>query len=128
MADAPRLFRDLFIRAGEVSTTGITPLRESLLEMSQHWSDLGFPSDCPYAFSPEELAAHRRDFANYEERDCIRRSVKEVLGTDDEGWIAPQRDFEVMRGVNKELFETCIEQWEGVPEDDVRRMWPFPVE
>jgi hypothetical protein len=128
MADAPRLFRDLFIRAGEVSTTGITPLRESLLEMSQHWSDLGFPGDCPYAFSPEELAAHRRDFANYEERDCIRRSVKEVLGTDDEAWIAPQIDFELMRGVNKELFETCIEQWEGVPEDEVRRMWPFPVE
>ncbi|KAL3491197.1 hypothetical protein BJX62DRAFT_237435 [Aspergillus germanicus] len=61
MADAPRLFRDLFIRAGEVFTTGITPLRESLLEMSQHWTDLGFSSDCPYSFSPEELEAHRRD-------------------------------------------------------------------
>ncbi|KAL3449523.1 kinase-like domain-containing protein [Aspergillus insuetus] len=128
MADGPRLFRDLFIRAGEVSTTGITPLRESLLEMSRHWSDLGFFGDCPYSFSPEEIEEHRLDFANYEERDRIRRSVMEIIGTDDQGWIAPQRDFEFMREVNKELFETCIEQWEGVPEDEVRRMWPFPVE
>jgi hypothetical protein len=130
MAAEPRLFRDLFTCAGEVSTssTGIIPLRESLLEISQHWSDLGFQGDCPYSFTPDEIAAHKRDFAAYEERNDLRRLALEVLGTDDEGWIAPQVDFERVREMNKELVEMLIAQWEGVTEEEVKRMWPFPVE
>ncbi|KAJ0424710.1 kinase-like domain-containing protein [Aspergillus carlsbadensis] len=128
MAAEPRVFRDLFTRAGEASTTGTTPLRESLLEISRHWSDLGFSGDCPYSFSAEEVAAHERDFAAYEERRDLRRFAMEALSTDEDGWIAPQVDFERVRALNKELLETCIARWEGVSEEEVRRMWPFPAE
>lgn len=48
--NVPRVFRELFIRCGEVSEVGVIPLRECLIEIFQNWSDLGFTGQCPFSF------------------------------------------------------------------------------
>jgi hypothetical protein len=38
----------------------------------------------------------------------MRKFVKEMLDTDDQGWIPPQRDLDEMKSRNKMLFEYYI--------------------
>lgn len=125
--DVPRVFRELFIRAGEVSEAGAVPLRECLIDIFQNWSDLRFPGQCPYSFSHEEISNHERQFAQYREWNEVRQLAQECLDTDAEGWIAPQLDFAEKRRQNRELLSMYIEQVAGEKSpEEARRIWPFP--
>ncbi|CRG88085.1 hypothetical protein PISL3812_05112 [Talaromyces islandicus] len=62
--NVPRVFRELFIRIGEISDVGIVPLRECLIEIFQNWSNLDIPGHCPYSFSQEDICAHEQQFAS----------------------------------------------------------------
>ncbi|KAL4908574.1 hypothetical protein BDW74DRAFT_188511 [Aspergillus multicolor] len=62
---APRVFRELFMRLGEVAAVGIVPLRECLIEVFCGWTELGFEGACPYSFAAGEIEAHEREFEQY---------------------------------------------------------------
>ncbi|KAK4861744.1 hypothetical protein LT330_003779 [Penicillium expansum] len=126
--NVPRVFRELFIRCGETSETGILPLRECLIEISQSWSNLGFTGDCPFSFTEEEIETHGRQFADYENWHQVQAFAQECLDTDAEGWISPQLDFENQRNLNKQLQDMYIKQMAGEKTlEEVQAIWPFPL-
>ncbi|KAE8333474.1 kinase-like domain-containing protein [Aspergillus sergii] len=123
----PRVFRELFIRCGEVSEVDVVPLRECLIEIFRNWSSLGFTGQCPYSFSNEEIATHEHQFAEYQAWDEVQQLAQECLDTDAEGWIAPQLDIEEKRKQNRELLSLYIKRMAGEKSpDEARAMWPFP--
>jgi hypothetical protein len=127
--DLPRVFRELFIRCGEVSEVGIVPLRACLIEISQNWSSLGFSGECPYSFTKEEVDAHERQLAEYLAWHEVQALVEECLDTDAEGWISPQLDISVKKRQNEELMSMYIKKVAGKKSaNEVRAMWPFSVE
>ncbi|RHZ47802.1 uncharacterized protein CDV56_104518 [Aspergillus thermomutatus] len=122
----PRVFRELFIRCGEVSEVGIVPLRACLIEIFQNWSSLGFSRNCPYSFSQAEIEEHERQFAEYQAWYEVRALAEECLGTDAEGWIAPQLDINEKRRQNEELMALYIEKVAGERSaKEAKAMWPF---
>jgi hypothetical protein len=125
----PRVFRELFIRCGEVSEVGIVPLRACLIEICQNWANLGFSGECPYSFSQAELDEHERQFAEYQAWHEVRMLAEECLDTDAEGWIAPQLDINEKRRQNKELMALYIEKVAGERSaKEAKAMWPFFTE
>ncbi|RAH65762.1 uncharacterized protein BO66DRAFT_414864 [Aspergillus aculeatinus CBS 121060] len=123
----PRVFRELFVRCGEVSEVGTVPLRECLIEISRNWSALDFTSECPYSFSDEEISRHERQFAEYQAWNDVQQLAMECLDTDAEGWIAPQLDIAEKRRQNRELLAMWIERAaEERTSDEARALWPFP--
>lgn len=124
--NVPRVFRELFIRCGEVSEMGIVPLRECLLEIRRNWADLGFQGECPYQFEEEDIRGHEGQFAEYQEWYRVQDLAQRCLDTDAEGWISPQLDFEEKRAQNRELLSMYIEQVadEKGP-DEAKKTWPF---
>ncbi|KAH8424774.1 uncharacterized protein LDX57_002517 [Aspergillus melleus] len=125
--NVPRVFRELFIRAGEVSSVGIVPLRECLVEIFQNWNGLGMTGNCPYGFSQEEIRSHGEQFERSPEWSEVHQLAMEALDTDAEGWISPHVDFELKKRQNRELREMYIERMVGEKsQEEVRRMWPFP--
>ncbi|PYI25557.1 hypothetical protein BP00DRAFT_461720 [Aspergillus indologenus CBS 114.80] len=126
MMNVPRVFRELFVRCGEVSEVGIVPLRECLIEIWRSWSALGFQGSCPYSFSDEEISRHDRQFAEYQVWNEVRQLAMECLDTDAEGWIAPQLDVAEKRRQNRELLAMWIERAaEERSSDEARALWPF---
>ncbi|RAH76985.1 hypothetical protein BO86DRAFT_404132 [Aspergillus japonicus CBS 114.51] len=126
MMNVPRIFRELFVRCGEVSEVGIVPLRECLIEIWRNWSALGFQGNCPYSFSDEEVRRHERQFAEYQGWNEVRQLALECLDTDADGWIAPQLDVAEKRRQNRELLAMWIERAAGErSSEEARAMWPF---
>lgn len=124
--NAPRVFRELFIRCGEVSEVGLVPLRACLIEIFQDWASLGFSGKCPFSFSQEEIDEHEHHFAEYQAWHEVRALAEECLDTDAEGWIAPQLDIDEKRRQNEELMALYIQKVAGErSEEEAKAMWPF---
>lgn len=125
----PRVFRELFIRCGEVSKAGILPLQACLIEIFQNWSSYGFTGSSPFSFTKEEINLYEHRFAEYEAWNEVQQLAQECLDTDVEGWIDPRLDFMEKKRLNKELLAMFIERMAGEKSPEgARKMWPFPDE
>ncbi|KAJ5203019.1 hypothetical protein N7449_005098 [Penicillium cf. viridicatum] len=126
--NVPRVFRELFLRCGEVSEIGVLPLRACLIELFQNWSDLGFSRECPLSFTQEQVDTHDRQFSEYQAWYKIQALAQECLDTDAEGWVAPGLDVDEKRTQNEELLTMYIESVAGEKSaEEARAIWPFPV-
>jgi hypothetical protein len=124
--NVPRVFRDLFIHCGEIWEVGCVPLRACLIDLFESWDDLELPSPCPFSFEKDELRAHEEQFREYTEWNEARDFAKEYLGTDDDGWISPELDFDEIRARNGRLLDLFVERMKGEKDpEEARRMWPF---
>lgn len=124
---APTPLKELFRRCGETWDEGIVPLRATLIDVFLNQKDFGFAHGVPSLdFTQEQIASHGQDFAAYEEWHEMRRLVKDMLDTDDEGWIAPGRDLGEIKSRNKMLLDHYIsEMTSNKSSEEVERMWPF---
>ena len=75
--NVPRVFRELFLRCGEVSEIGV--LRACLIELFQNWSDLGFSGEYALSFTQEQVDMHDRQFSEYQAGIIFRLSRKNAL-------------------------------------------------
>lgn len=124
--NVPRVFRELFIRFGEVPEDGMVLLRACLIEIFQNWLNLGFSGQCPLSFGTEEIEAHNRQYAEYRTWHEARALAEECLDTDAEGWIAPQLDIIEKRQHNEELKALYVERMASeMSAEQARAMWPF---
>jgi hypothetical protein len=123
----PSFVRDLFVRCGEISEEGVVPLRACLIELSKVWHDLGFTGPCPVKFSEAEMQTHEQQFEAYRNFHGVQELARKILGTDVEGWIAPQLDFMAKKQQSQELFEELMRSSNGfnMSPDGVRRIWPY---
>ena len=141
MIDLPRVYREFFVRTGETFAEGCIPVRECLIELSRSLKKDGeqqqrlLPDSQPKvdtptldlpSFSESQLSAHDEEFEKYEAWHAVVHFARKYLGTDFEGWVSPELDFEEKLRQNRELFELYVTQMaEGKSEEEVRRMWPF---
>lgn len=126
--NVPRVFRELFVRCGEISEMGVLPLRECLIEISQSWSNLGFSGERPFSFTEGGIRIYERQFTGYKDWHQVQALAQECLDTDAEGWISPQLDFENKRNLNKQLQDIYIQQMAGEKTlEEVKAIWPFPL-
>jgi hypothetical protein len=124
--NTPRVFRELFIRCGEVSEFGVVPLRACLVEIFENWSSLGFTGNCPYSFTQADIQKHESQFEEYQAWHKVQQLARDCLDTDAEGWVSPEMDIDKKREQNKELLDLFIEQTAGEKSaGEARAMWPF---
>lgn len=117
--------KELFRRCGETWNEGLLPLRETFIEIILNQKCLGFPlGDLPLHFNDGDIAKHKQEFALYEEWREVREFAKEMLDTDDEGWIPLERDFEETKSRNKMLYEHYVFESQKNPKE-VKEIWPF---
>jgi hypothetical protein len=123
----PAPLKELFRRCGETWDEGIVPLRATLIEIFLNQRDIGFArGDLSLSFTQEQIASHEREFRDYDEWHEMRKLVKDLLDTDDEGWVAPGRDLEEVKSRNKMLLEHYIPRLApGWSPGEVEKMWPF---
>ncbi|KAH8696934.1 hypothetical protein GQ44DRAFT_832367 [Phaeosphaeriaceae sp. PMI808] len=123
----PPLFQQLFLRCGEAWEEGIVPLRVCLIAIADVWNEAGFSGDCPCNFSKDEIEKYQQEFQGYRDHHKIYELAWEYLGTDADGWIAPDDDFEEKQQRNKELLEICIAHCAeyGKSAEEMRKIWPY---
>lgn len=117
--------RQLFTTCEHTYKHGIIPLRDALIKISQHWHQMGLPEkNCPYTFTPEEIARHERELAEYKEWHTLRRHTQQILHANDEGWVPPHVDFDKVQAKHKELFETYLRnKAPETSEEAARKLW-----
>ncbi|GES66750.1 aminoglycoside phosphotransferase [Aspergillus terreus] len=121
----PSPLKELFRRV-DTWDEGILPLRETLIELFRSQRDLGFTESLPLSFNDEQIAAHKKEFEVYQEWHEMRSFVKQVLDTDDDGWVPPERDFTEIKSRNKALFDYYISKPSlNKTPDEARSLWPF---
>ena len=126
MIDLSPVFKELFVRSGEVWEEGCTALRECLIEICRSWKDLKLPGEPVIVFTDTEILDHEKKFKEYRRWHAVRSLAQQYLSTDFEGWISPELDFEEKIQQNKELFELyASEMAEGRSREEIKRMWPF---
>jgi hypothetical protein len=123
----PAPLKELFRRCGATWDESIVPLRATLIDIFLNKKDFGFaPSVLPFEFTQEQIASHEQDFTVYEEWHGMRKLVKDMLDTDDEGWIAPGRDLEETKSRNKMLLDHYISNMTlNKSVGEVEKRWPF---
>ncbi|KIW95359.1 uncharacterized protein Z519_03943 [Cladophialophora bantiana CBS 173.52] len=125
----PRVYRELFIGCGETETEGPAPLRKCMIEILNSWHDVNLPGECPYAFSPEEIQKHAKQFEQFRERHRARAFAMEYLDTDADGWIPPEVDFAKKQQQNRALFALYVDRMSGQKSrEEMRKLWPFSEE
>ncbi|KAL8754810.1 MAG: hypothetical protein Q9199_004081 [Rusavskia elegans] len=120
--------REFFKRIGDTWDDGMVPLQMCLLKICENWGLLGFSDPCPLDLSIRDVETFNQRSKKYKQWYGIQEFAKKYLDTDDDGWIAPQMDFDEKRLQNKALLDLLIERAQSEEEArETRRMWPFPT-
>jgi hypothetical protein len=94
------------------------------MQISENWDRMGLPHDCPYQFSDDELSRHTRELARYKVWHKLKSYAQELLQSDDDGWVAPQLDFEKVKARHAELFQRYIQkETEEISEEEAKKLW-----
>ncbi|KAL8886934.1 MAG: hypothetical protein Q9215_005423 [Flavoplaca cf. flavocitrina] len=120
--------REFFERIGDSWDDGIVPLQICVHKICETWSQLGFSNTCPLDISIRDKEILSQHSAEYKQWYGIHDFAKKYLDTDDDGWVAPQADFDEKKLQNKALLDLLIERAPTKNEAmETRRMWPFPI-
>lgn len=102
-------------------------VRQELIELSTRWGSLGFPGECPYVLTMEELRRHQGQYADFEIAQNLKLGLMRSLHTDSDGWVASS-DW----GIVKPAHDVMFREWLQAAEDDeemdeakAREVWPF---
>ena len=142
MVDLPRVFKELFIRSGQVWQEGgcTAALRECLIEVYRSWKDINLPGEPPIFFTESESPLdheQKKKFEDYKTRHAAHSFAQHYLNTDSEGWISPDLDFDEKIQQNRQLFELYASDMAmamGLAEaedegrrsrEEIKQIWPF---
>ncbi|CZT04058.1 uncharacterized protein RCO7_05657 [Rhynchosporium graminicola] len=101
-------------------------LRQELIELSQHWTELGLPGSCPYQPTPEELNEHAKQYEDFESMQQLKMFLKRALDADSDGWV-PAENWAGATKEHRKVFSLWMEsiRESGGSEDRARKLWPF---
>jgi hypothetical protein len=116
---------------------GDVAFRHELIETSQRWNDLGFTGSCPFPIpSPEDLAAHQKEYKTFEAAHDLRYNLASLLNTASDGWVPPE-DWETTESAHRDLFNGMLQAVltnenpdndEPIKDEaDLRAIWPFDL-
>jgi hypothetical protein len=113
--------RRLFTCCEASYRNGIILLRDSVMRLAQ---TLGAPGVSPITFAPDEVDQHAQELERYDQWCTLRDYTRQLLGSDDEGWISKERDFETILAKHRELYELYLQNREpGKTEEEARSEW-----
>lgn len=103
--------------------------RQELLDLSESWPDLGLPGTSPYQPSDEVIAAHRKDWEDYETVQRLRSFMFKMVGSNSDGWV-PNEHWEDAQIICRDAFGQWMEAMRdendpNMTEEKARRLWPF---
>lgn len=120
--------REYFKRVGHTWDDGMAPLEMCLLKICETWGQLGFLETCPLNLPTRDMEVYNQRSIKYKQWGGIQDFAKKYLDTDDDGWIAPQIDYDEKRLQNKALLQLLIERVQfGEVAEEMSRTWPFPT-
>jgi hypothetical protein len=116
---------------------GGVAFRHELIETSQRWNDLGFTGSCPFPIpSPEDLAAHQKEYKTFEAAHDLRYNLASLLNTASDRWVPPE-DWETTESAHRDLFNGMLQAVltnenpdndEPIKDEaDLRAIWPFDL-
>ncbi|CAO1597590.1 hypothetical protein XANCAGTX0491_001397 [Xanthoria calcicola] len=121
--------REYFKRVGHTWDDGMVPLEMCLLKICETWSQLGFLDPCPLNLPTRGMEVFNHRFIKYKQWCGIQDFAKKYLDTDDDGWIAPQMDYDEKKLQGKALLQLLIERVQsGEEAEEMSRSWPFPAQ
>ncbi|KKK24552.1 hypothetical protein AOCH_005942 [Aspergillus ochraceoroseus] len=116
--------RNLLSFAESTWKDGIVPLRDSLMQISENWHQIGFSTPCPYQITSDDLLKHKLELSRYKDWHKLKAYTQELLHSDDDGWVPPQLDFDKVQARHNELFELYIQhESEQLPEQEAKKLW-----
>ncbi|PWY69004.1 hypothetical protein BO94DRAFT_550962 [Aspergillus sclerotioniger CBS 115572] len=116
--------RHLLSFCDNTTKNGIIPLRDSLTEIIENWTELGLVDTCPFRIDDYDLSKHQHEVARYKDWQTLKGYTQELLHTDDDGWISPQLDFDKVRARHDELFQLYMQrETEVLSEEEAKRLW-----
>ncbi|KAL1986781.1 hypothetical protein VTN96DRAFT_5646 [Rasamsonia emersonii] len=114
----------LFSSSEKTYKDGVIPLRDSLVQISENWHQMGLPQSCPYLVTCEDLSKHRQELHRYRDWHKLWGYTQELLHTDKDGWVPPQLDFDKVKAKHDELFQLYIQKEAAeTSEDEVKSLW-----
>lgn len=117
--------RQLFTSCPYTFREGVVPLRDCLVRIYQHWSQLGLEDEkCPYQFSDDEIARHERELKDYRDWLHLRNCMLEMLQANEGGWVSPKVNFSEAQRRHDKLYEQFIRtRSNSTSEAEARRLW-----
>ncbi|KAL5335982.1 hypothetical protein BJX70DRAFT_390279 [Aspergillus crustosus] len=107
-------------------TRGLFPIRECLIQLSDGWSTLDLPDNCPFEMTEREQQKHAEQQPQYQDTLMLWDIATRALLTDESGWV-PHDRWEATVKVNLEIYAMYIETMsEEMTPDEAARSWPFP--
>jgi hypothetical protein len=109
--------------------------RQELIEISNHWKELGLAQPCPYPTpTPEELLAHQKELESFETTQKLKRMLICLLSTTADGWV-PTHFWEATKIAHREAFDEVNQAIrdsksaddQSMSEEELRAMWPSDV-
>ena len=106
--------------------------RQELIELSQHWVELGLPGAPPYVPTEQDLAEHQAQYADLNDALKLKTGIMRTLGVNSDGWVQEDRWDEV-RATHAQMYQEWMrtaEEAEARGEDSMsvekaRKLWPF---
>lgn len=107
-------------------------VRQSLIEVSKSWKELGLPGSCPYLPTKEELAEHKKQYEDFETVQKLKLWLIRVLDTNSDGWV-PADAWEWSKMAHRDAFNKWMQTareakgtgHDEMTEEKARRLWPF---
>lgn len=116
---------DPFYQCSRYSPSTASSLRDRLINVSENWSTLGMPTECPFTLD-YDLEKHREEMETESEYSQLQELVETYTGARDDGFVFPDQ-WEEADAANQELLEKFIEAMaeEGKSKEEATSMWPF---
>lgn len=110
----------------------VAAVRQELIELSQHWAELGLPGACPYVPTEQDLVLHQAQYADLCDSLKLKDGVMHTLGVNSDGWVQEDRWDEV-RTAHARLYQEWMETAEkaethgeeGLSVEKAKKLWPF---
>ena len=103
---------------------GLAPLKQTLIDIWQSWSEIAPETPCPITFSQAEVLANERGIVGWMREESVKLLYDEIgLGPDG---LVKKDKLEDARRCNREALERTVAEVEH-PDDKtyIRRRWPF---
>lgn len=125
----PRLLRAFDYSASSWQNS-IMLLRQSLIDLSSSWTELGFTGSCPYRPSQTELETQANHFPFYNAAQDLREDLYKALRSNSEGWVHTD-DWEVTRKNHITAWQMYMDNL-AEPKDPemiqyLRDIWPYDI-
>lgn len=105
---------------------GFVPFTHELVQLRDHWKDLGFREDCPIpAMSSEEMRIYKEQLDIYDKMLAFRQDIVETLEVEQDGWVA-EDGWEKVKEAHQHIYESIMGAMQDEKDrEDMKIIWPF---